>query len=114
MELKKVFSLTKCVMFLGTPHRGSGVAGLSKTVAEIARLALLDIRVKLVRDLKVDSEILQRIHSDFMKMLSEGPFDIHSFQEGRPIHRGVGKVGDLPRSHIEYLQGASNHRCTGC
>jgi hypothetical protein len=59
---------------------------------KIAKMAFLDMRKTLVGSLRIDSEILERIQSDFVKMLYTGDFNIHSFQEGRPINQTVGKV----------------------
>lgn len=61
----------------------------------VAELAFLDMRKKLVRDLRIDSEILERIHTEFVKMLYSGDFNIHSFQEGKPINAKIGKVCDI-------------------
>jgi hypothetical protein len=60
--------------------------------SKIAKLAFLDMRQTLVGSLQIDSEILERIQSDFVKMIFTGDFSIHSFQEGRPINQTVGKV----------------------
>jgi hypothetical protein len=64
----------------------------------IASLAFLDMRKKLLRGLKIDSEILERIHTEFVKMLYAGDFNIHSFQEGKKINGAVGKVPSDPWS----------------
>lgn len=52
----------------------------------------LDAAQHLVSSLRLDSEILDNIHSDFMKLLVEGRFWIHTFQEGKPINNVLGKV----------------------
>jgi hypothetical protein len=53
---------------------------------------MLDTRRTLINSLKVNSEILEIIQSDFVKMLYSGDFYVHSFQEGRPINLKFGKV----------------------
>jgi hypothetical protein len=98
--MKRVHQQTKCVIFLGTPHRGSRIANWSEIFTKVARLALLDMRKKLLRDLKIDSEILDRIHSEFVRMLYSGDFTVHSFQEGKAINANVGKVRDLSNRNL--------------
>jgi hypothetical protein len=90
--MRKVHQQTKCVVFLGTPHRGSRLASWSEIFTKIAKLGALEYRKKLVASLRIDSEILENIHSEFVKMLFSGDFFVHSFQEGRPINATVGKV----------------------
>lgn len=63
--------------------------------SKIAKLAFLDMREALVGSLQIDSEILERIQSEFVKMVFTGDFCIHSFQEGRPINQTFGKVSLL-------------------
>ncbi len=53
---------------------------------------MLDTRRALINSLKINSEILEIIQSDFVKMLYSGDFYVHSFQEGRPINLKFGKV----------------------
>jgi hypothetical protein len=91
-DLTKMHRLTKCVVFLGTPHRGSKMASWSEICTKIVRLALLDTRRKLLSSLRIDSEILETIQSEFVKMQYVGDFRIHSFQEGRDINLSIGKV----------------------
>ena len=76
------------------------MANWSEIFTKVARLALLDLRKKLVRDLRIDSEILDRIHSEFVRMLYSGDFTVHSFQEGNPINANVGKVRDLSNRNL--------------
>lgn len=106
-DLKKMHSLTKCIMFLGTPHRGSDIASWSEILTKIVRLSLYDTRKKLVSSLRVDSEILEIIQSEFVKMLFKGDFRIHCFQEGRPINAVLGKVvkpkPQREHTNLEYL-----------
>jgi hypothetical protein len=68
----------------------------------VAQLAFLDMRKKLVKDLRIDSEILERIHSQFVKMLYAGDFNIHSFQEGKPINTKVGKVSVASTTYSSF------------
>jgi hypothetical protein len=79
-------------MFFGSPHRGSNVAGWGDIGAKVAAMVKLDAAQHLVSSLKLDSEILDNIQSDFLKLLTAGDFYVHTFQEGQPINNVIGKV----------------------
>jgi hypothetical protein len=71
---------------------------------------MLDTRRTLINSLKVNSEILEIIQSDFVKMLYSGDFYVHSFQEGRPINLKFGKVHtfrciSFDCNYVELLNG---------
>ena len=74
---------TKLIMFLGTPHRGSGYAGWGQIASNLARLAQQDSNKKILETLEVNSEILDNIHEDFKAAVSKGGIKVHSFQEAR-------------------------------
>jgi hypothetical protein len=42
-HLGHIFSATQGIVFLGTPHRGSGMTTLAKLVASVAQVALQDV-----------------------------------------------------------------------
>lgn len=76
---------TKLIVFLGTPHRGSDAAEWGKIVANLAQVGFQDSNKQILRSLEVNSEILDRIHGDFVKIVHEKKIKIHSFQESRPL-----------------------------
>lgn len=47
---------------------------------------------KLVGKLQLDSEVLDLYHSDFMRLLAEGRFWVHTFQEAKPLNNVIGKA----------------------
>ena len=51
--------------------------------SNLARLALQDSHKGIVKTLKVDSEVLDNIHGEFVKTAIKQGILIHSFQEGR-------------------------------
>jgi hypothetical protein len=57
------------VMFLGTPHRGSDAASWGLLASNIAAAALQDTNSALLTSLEVDSQILDLIQDDFLKIL---------------------------------------------
>ncbi|KAI8966751.1 TPR-like protein [Daldinia sp. FL1419] len=78
-------SQTKLIIFLGTPHRGSEAAGWGHIASNLAALALQDSNKKIVQGLKVDGEVLDIIHDEFVKVAMKDNIKIHSFQETRGI-----------------------------
>ena len=74
---------TKLIIFLGTPHRGSGYAGWGQIASNLARLALQDSNKRLLEALDVNSEVLDNIHEEFKTITFKGTIKIHSFQEAR-------------------------------
>jgi protein SERAC1 len=90
-HLARIFSATRGIIFLGTPHRGSSVTSLAKVVANIAQVALQTFNDSLIRDLERDSQILDRIRDSFSRVLDRRTLVIWSFVEELPTI-GVGKV----------------------
>lgn len=66
------------------------------------------MNTRLLRDLQVDSQILDLIQDEFLKLLYERSIKVHTFQEGRGLS-GVqgftGKVNNfgLPHFVSQYL-----------
>jgi hypothetical protein len=90
--MQKLIKQTKAIMFFGTPHKGSSTAGWGEIGTKIVSMSGLDSAQHLVASLKLDSEILDIIHADFIKLLVAGKFYVHTFQEGRPINSVIKKV----------------------
>lgn len=87
---------TRFIVFLGTPHRGSGCADWGQIASSLARVAMQDSNKKILETLEVNNEVLDNIHEDFKQIASKGKFKVHSFQEARGVTgvRGLeGKVG---------------------
>jgi hypothetical protein len=90
-HLANIFSASRGIVFLGTPHRGTDSASLSNVVTSVARVALPTGNVDLIRNLEKDSQILDRIRDSFSRILDKRRLTIWSFTEELPI-RGVEKV----------------------
>tara|TARA_R110002003_G_scaffold1634_3_gene23311 strand:+ start:198 stop:476 length:279 start_codon:yes stop_codon:yes gene_type:complete len=76
---------TKLVIFLGTPHRGSAYADWGQIASNLARLVLHDSNKRILKTLEVNSEVLENIQEEFIKIVYNGEIKIHSFQEARAI-----------------------------
>jgi hypothetical protein len=68
---------------MGTPHRGSKLGGWAETLGNITKAALQAPNNELLHGLDAGSEVLDRIHRDFMSLLAKPDFMIHCFQEDR-------------------------------
>lgn len=92
---QEVHRCTEHVVFLGVPHRGSEMANMGQIVARLANVALQDTNSGIVSSLAVDGEILDGIHTAFMKMVHKEDFTVHSFQEGRALSGMKGFSGKV-------------------
>jgi hypothetical protein len=90
-HLACIFSATRGIVFLGTPHRGSSTASLAKLVALVIQTVLKNTNDGLIRDLERDSPNLDRMRENFSQMLNRRTFAIWSFEEELPVS-GIGKV----------------------
>jgi len=74
---------TRHVVFLGVPHRGSQMANeMGETLIRLAAASLRDTNKHLLASLEVENELLDRINTEFMKMVQLSDFSVYSFQEG--------------------------------
>ena len=108
-----VLPATIGVMFLGTPHHGSGAASLGRKAFEVSKLLFKKPNLQVLRGLETNSETLERISRSFGQVLSTGRIKVHSFREELPTH-GVMVVGSAS-STIGYLHETrgslhANHR----
>ena len=74
---------TRAVVFLGTPHRGSSSADWAQMASNLAAVALQDSNKTITRALKVDSEVLENIHEQFIRIATIQGIRVYSFQEAR-------------------------------
>ncbi|KAI0517818.1 TPR-like protein [Xylaria bambusicola] len=96
-------SCTKLAIFLGTPHRGSSSAGWGVIASNLAKLAFQDSNKRIVQSLEPNSEVLDNIHDEFLKLLHSATIKVHSFQEAKAMSgvKGLdGKVVDDYSSKI--------------
>ena len=90
-HLAHIFSATRGIVFLGTPHRGSSTTSFAKVVASVAQVALQNPNVDLIRDLERDSQTLDRIRESFSRILYMCTLTVWTFVEELAM-KGVGKV----------------------
>ncbi|KAI0184731.1 hypothetical protein EV127DRAFT_443312 [Xylaria flabelliformis] len=90
-------SRTKLIIFLGTPHRGSSYAGWGAIASNLVSLAFQDSNKGIIQSLEVNSEALDNIQEEFLRIAHKAGIKVHSFQEARAISgvKGLhGKVVD--------------------
>ncbi|KAJ7838355.1 Alpha/Beta hydrolase protein [Mycena olivaceomarginata] len=93
-DVGRIYLASRGIIFLGTPHRGSGMASLGEIIAKIAHVSLKATNQKILQGLKSDAETLSRITEPFKNILSERTVAIYSFAEELDISslRGFGRV----------------------
>lgn len=72
-DLGALYSCTKGVVFLGTPHRGSGKATIGEVVSNIAKIGLQRPNDKLIEVLGEDSQVLERQMKSFTSISNALP-----------------------------------------
>lgn len=85
--LHDVFTSTRAVLFLGTPHRGSSMAETGELLRRLVSASGLSTSDRNLRALNINSSELEIIHEGFMKlyMRSPRPFEVSTFQEARGL-----------------------------
>ncbi|XTI88791.1 hypothetical protein V2W45_1307553 [Cenococcum geophilum] len=105
-HLRKVLHCTRGILFLGTPHHGSGLAQWAERLAKAIGL-LKQTNPQILAVLESDSEVLARIQDSFHAMIrlrtQDGlpPIEITCFFEELPLP----VVGIVVPSHSAVLPG---------
>lgn len=95
-HLQNILECTRGILFLGTPHSGSGFARWAELLA-ISIGFIKQTNAKILEVLKSDSEVLARIQTEFHTMIrdrtnkGQQPISITCFYEELPLP-GVGEV----------------------
>ena len=95
--------------FLGTPHRGSDLAGFVSGIGNITKVALKRVNTNLLRLLKRNSEVLAGVEEDFSIWLRKkhDSFNLTCFFEeqelpgiGMVVQKESAKIGGYPQQSI--------------
>ncbi|MCJ1321376.1 hypothetical protein MMC15_006720 [Xylographa vitiligo] len=116
-RLRDIASSTHAIVFLGTPHRGSGYASLGNVVQNIVAIVGFDTNDKHIQALQFDGSELERSREDFTKLWRRDGFQVRTFQEslGMKGIRGLNEkvVPDMssslddPRERAQHIK--KNH-----
>ena len=79
--LGEIFSATRGVVFLGTPHHGSKVASLGKIACQLMEALGQKPNTQILRSLERNSDTLERISRSFGQILATEQLKVHSFRE---------------------------------
>jgi hypothetical protein len=88
-----IYSSTKGIIFPGTPHGGSTTANWGLLASNVTKLALQGPTDEILRALKPNDELLEKLRKIFLQMLEDNHFKIHSFYERRPVLEVYGLNG---------------------
>lgn len=96
---KDIIKSTVAVMFLGTPHRGSNMAGLGEIAKDVAAVALrFDTNSDILGALSVDSPQLDVCRRSFVRQWNKYNFQVKTFQESKGLTGvNIGRLNDLVR-----------------
>jgi hypothetical protein len=84
------------VVFLGTPHRGSGAAPIGDIARRIASALRIDTSPKILDSLGLRNDDLERCQSSFMLIWDQRRFEVKTFQESKGLSGvNVGMLNDL-------------------
>lgn len=111
-DLRITYDCTTAIVFMGTPHRGSQYAPWGVLARNIAVALGFDASDRILRDLRVDSGILDLLVEDFSKMLKEDKFNVYTFMESKGLKGIRGLDGKVVEDVSSYLGDARERRDT--
>jgi hypothetical protein len=91
-KLAAIYSNTKGVVFIGTPHRGSDKTVLAEIVANVVKIGLKRPNDKLLKTIATESQLLERQGKSFASISYGMPIACVSEELGP----GIGVVGLSP------------------
>lgn len=106
-DLRAVVESTFAIIFFGTPHRGSGLAEIGKTVAKVASILTgRPYNDRIVTSLAQNTEILSQLRKTFDNstlevMKQRSRFESSTFQESRGFTAVAGFRGKV--SAVSWL-----------
>jgi hypothetical protein len=92
-EFLEIVEDLSAVVFLGTPHRGSGAAQVGDIARKVASALSIDTSPVILDSLGLRNDDLVRNQQPFARIWDERRFEVKTFQENRGIS-GV-KIGIL-------------------
>jgi protein SERAC1 len=112
VKVNEVYSATKGVIFLGTPHRGASgqYATVGEQLRRLVKIAGQESDPYLLAGLKSDSEGLTRISESFHLLADDKTFLIFSFVESKPLSavKGMGFVVDRNSGYMGLAREAQD------
>ena len=81
-QRRKVYSSTRALFFLGTPHRGSDFAGWGEIARKVAGV-MFSTNPSSIRHLKVNGEPLMQLEKNFEPLIYRRTFWVYTFIEAK-------------------------------
>ncbi len=82
-EIRNLLRATHALVFLGTPHRGTGYAPIGEVVRRVVSALGFDTNDKQIRALQFDSIELELSREEFARQWRKDYFLVRTFQEGQ-------------------------------
>ena len=76
---KDIYLSTKAILFLGTPYRGGNLTDWGETARRIVSAIGFDTSYQNIRDLAIDSLMLEDCRERFFKLYNRRKFEIYTF-----------------------------------
>ncbi|KAI0450474.1 hypothetical protein F5B21DRAFT_427373 [Xylaria acuta] len=110
VERSRVLQITRGVIFLGTPHRGSSAATYGRVAFRLTQIfALQNANTKLISSLERGSDILDRISTAFLETLAKAEsLKLWSFAEEKQIRWGPIGMHIVPPESAKIGHGREN------
>lgn len=114
-RLQQLHVNTTGLAFLGTPHRGSGLAPFAAGVAQILKAARKRVNIEILSVLQRDSEVLADIDASFSLWLRKrrDRVEVTCFSEEHPLP-GIGLVRTLAPVTSHPFMADWVVACSGC
>lgn len=120
-EIRSIYASTRAILFLGTPHRGSGYADWGVLARNVASAVGFDASDKIIRDLNIDSATLDGLQEEFAKVMREETFWVFTFLEKKG-YKGITGFNDkvvpdtsailsTAREKVDYIDGNHTEIC---
>ncbi|RPB25563.1 hypothetical protein L211DRAFT_847916 [Terfezia boudieri ATCC MYA-4762] len=116
-HLRSILNSTYGIMFMGTPHNGSGLANWGKfaesVISHVFPKFFVDTNPHLINTLGKNSEVLQNITQQFMSIQHQNPFQIFYFWEELKTKLPNGRMELVVEYSSAVLQGTANVQSYG-
>jgi hypothetical protein len=101
--LQDIYKSTYGIIFLGTPHRGSKYVPWGILANNLAAVCLRKPNQRMLRDMEVNSSMLDVIADAFSNMIKKNEIKIHSFYEEKGMSGFRAFSGKVSMQRLQSL-----------
>jgi hypothetical protein len=87
-RFKDIYTSVSGVLFMGTPHGGGNGTNPAMFVTNIVKIANIDLKQDLIKDLQKDSNVLFDATRDFCKLVESTRMKVYTLFEGEQTKFG--------------------------